>query len=70
MYLLDTNIISELRKPRPHSGVVAWLESTKDAELMLAASSVNDTLYSHICYAPSYLLKSGDYVIDSFQKRH
>jgi hypothetical protein len=24
VFLLDTNIISELRKPRPHGGVVAW----------------------------------------------
>ena len=27
MYLLDTNVISELRKPKPHGGVVAWLEA-------------------------------------------
>jgi toxin FitB len=25
MYLLDTNIISELRRPRPHAGLIAWL---------------------------------------------
>jgi predicted nucleic acid-binding protein len=25
MYLLDTNVISETRKPRPHGGVLAWL---------------------------------------------
>lgn len=33
MYLLDTNIVSELRKPRPHGGVIAWLESTEDADI-------------------------------------
>jgi predicted nucleic acid-binding protein len=37
MYLLDTNIVSELRKPRPHGAVVAWLKSTVDAELFLSA---------------------------------
>jgi predicted nucleic acid-binding protein len=26
-FLLDTNIISELRKPRPHGGVSAWIQS-------------------------------------------
>ena len=26
MYLLDTNVVSELRKLRPHKGVVAWIE--------------------------------------------
>lgn len=40
MYLLDTNIISELRKPRPHGGVVAWLESVNDAELFLSVVSL------------------------------
>ncbi len=26
MYLLDTNVVSELCKPKPHGGVLAWLE--------------------------------------------
>lgn len=33
MYLLDTNVVSELRKPRPHGGVVAWLQSVDDVHL-------------------------------------
>jgi hypothetical protein len=24
-YLLDTNVVSELHKPRPHGAVVAWV---------------------------------------------
>ena len=36
-YLLDTNVVSELRKPRPHGGVVAWLESLDDAQLYVSA---------------------------------
>ena len=24
-YLLDTNVVSELRKPKPHGGVVSWI---------------------------------------------
>jgi predicted nucleic acid-binding protein len=27
VYLLDTNVISELRKPKPHGAVMAWLRS-------------------------------------------
>jgi hypothetical protein len=27
IYLLDTNIVSELRKPRPHGAVLAWRRS-------------------------------------------
>ena len=33
MYLLDTNVISELRKPKPHGAVVTWIEATPDADL-------------------------------------
>jgi len=35
VYLLDTNVISELRKPRPHGAVLAWFNAQKTAELML-----------------------------------
>jgi len=42
MYLLDTNVISELRQPRPHGGVVAWLESVPDAAVHLCASTLGE----------------------------
>lgn len=42
MYLLDTNIVSELRRPRPHGGVVAWLESVDDAHLFLSAVTIGE----------------------------
>ena len=42
MYLLDTNIVSELRKPRPHGGVVAWLQATEDAELHLSVVTLGE----------------------------
>lgn len=41
-YLLDTNVISELRKPRPHGAVVAWLESLDDAQLFLSAVTLGE----------------------------
>lgn len=37
MFLLDTNVVSELRKPRPQGTVVAWLQSVDDAKLFLSA---------------------------------
>jgi hypothetical protein len=42
MYLLDTNVVSELRKPRPHGAVVAWLESVDDTSLHLAAVTLGE----------------------------
>lgn len=42
MYLLDTNVISELRKPRPHGGVTAWLQAATAESLYLSAVSVGE----------------------------
>jgi len=42
MYLLDTNVISELRRPRPHGGVVAWLEGVADHDLHLSAVTLGE----------------------------
>ncbi|MDN7179923.1 type II toxin-antitoxin system VapC family toxin [Caballeronia sp. SEWSISQ10-4 2] len=42
MYLLDTNVISELRRPRPHDAVVAWLQSTSDSDLHLSAVTLGE----------------------------
>lgn len=40
MYLLDTNVISELRKPKPHAGVVAWVAAVEEALLFLSAVTI------------------------------
>jgi hypothetical protein len=37
MYLLDTNVISEMRKPRPHGAVLAWLRLQPEETLHLSA---------------------------------
>ncbi|MGY8903576.1 MAG: PIN domain-containing protein [Burkholderiales bacterium] len=42
MYLLDTDVISELRRPRPHHGVVAWIESIADSDLHLSAVTMGE----------------------------
>ena len=42
MYLLDTNIVSELRKPRPHGSVIAWLEPIADTDLYLSAVTLGE----------------------------
>jgi predicted nucleic acid-binding protein len=42
VYLLDTNIVSELRKPRPHGAVVAWVGRTADEDLHLAAVTLGE----------------------------
>ena len=42
MYLLDTNVVSELRKPRPHGAVLAWIDGTADEDLHLSAVTLGE----------------------------
>ncbi len=42
MYLLDTNVVSELRRPRPHGAVVAWLRDALDSNLHLSAVTIGE----------------------------
>lgn len=42
MYLLDTNVVSETRRPRPHGGVMSWLRSADNATLYVSAVSAGE----------------------------
>jgi len=42
MYLVDTNVVSELRKPRPHGGVIAWLGDVDDRDLRISAVTLGE----------------------------
>lgn len=41
-YLLDTNVVSELRKRRPHGGVIAWLEQQPDETVFISAVTMGE----------------------------
>lgn len=41
-FLLDTNVISELRRSRPHGAVVAWLEAQHDDSLHISAVTLGE----------------------------
>lgn len=42
MYLLDTNVVSELRKPRPHGAVLAWMRAADDTALHISAVTLGE----------------------------
>ncbi len=41
-YLLDTNVISETRKPRPHGGVMSWIASIAEEQIFVPAVSIGE----------------------------
>jgi predicted nucleic acid-binding protein len=41
-YLLDTNVVSELRKPKPHGAVVAWIGGLRDDQLYISAATIGE----------------------------
>ena len=42
MYLLDSNVVSELRKNKPHGGVVAWIQGISDEEIFLSSVTLGE----------------------------
>ena len=41
-FLLDTNVISELVKPRPEANVTAWIEGTGESLLYLSVLTLGE----------------------------
>ena len=41
-YLLDTNVISELREPKPHGGVLSWVRKTHEESLFISAVTLGE----------------------------
>jgi predicted nucleic acid-binding protein len=42
MYLLDTNVVSEFRRPRPHGAVLAWIADIRDEDLNISAVTLGE----------------------------
>jgi len=42
MYLLDTNVVSELRRARPHGAVLVWLQQVRDEDLHISAVTIGE----------------------------
>lgn len=40
--MLDTNVVSELRKPKPHGAVVQWLQDAADTDLHISAVTIGE----------------------------
>ncbi len=42
MFLLDTNVVSELRRPRPHGAVLDWIGDVPAEQLFVSAVTVGE----------------------------
>jgi toxin FitB len=42
MYLLDTNVVSELRRTKRHGAVVAWIAAQQDRDLHVSAVTIGE----------------------------
>jgi len=41
-YLLDTKVISEVRRQRPHSALLAWLGTQQERQMFLSAVTIGE----------------------------
>jgi len=73
MYLLDTNVISELRKHKRHGGVIAWINGVAEEEIFLSAVTLGELQAGVELTRRQYPTKAGqieawlDQVADSYQ---
>ena len=42
MYLLDTNVVSELRRQRPYPAVTEWIASVPEEQLFISAVTIGE----------------------------
>jgi hypothetical protein len=42
VFLVDTNVVSEVRKPRPNPLVISWLRGVSDRDLFLSAVTIGE----------------------------
>jgi toxin FitB len=42
LFLLDTNVVSELRRTRPHGAVLVWLKPIPSSSLFVSAVSIGE----------------------------
>ncbi len=42
MYLLDTNVVSELRRPKPHGAVLRWFAEVPAEQLFISAVTIGE----------------------------
>ncbi len=42
MYLLDTNVISELRRVKPHGAVSAWFSTVRKSDVKIPAAVIGE----------------------------
>lgn len=41
-YLLDTNVVSELRKRKPHGAILAWMGTLRPEQIFLSAVTIGE----------------------------
>ena len=41
-YLLDTNIVSELRRVKPHGAVLAWIQTLRPEQIFISAVTIGE----------------------------
>jgi toxin FitB len=42
MYLLDTNVVSELRRAKPHGAVLEWFRKVADKDVAICAATIGE----------------------------
>ena len=53
-FVLDTNVVSETRKPRPNPGLLEWLYAQDAAHLFITTITLAEVWHGFHCLEPSH----------------
>ena len=53
-FVLDTNAVSETRKPRPNSGLLDWLHAQDPAHLFITTVTLAEVWHGFHCLPPNH----------------
>ena len=70
IYLLDTNIVSELRKPRPHGAVLAWRHSVPIHQIAIPVPPPQQDDIDHQIAIPGIVLAENQAGIELTRKQN
>ena len=53
-FVLDTNAVSEMRKPRPNPGLIAWQDAQDPARLFITTITLAEVWHGFYCLPPGH----------------
>jgi toxin FitB len=69
-YLIDTNVVSEMRKRKPHGGAIAWIQALEEEQVFFSAVTFGEIQKGVELIRPQDALKANEIEAWAAQLEH